>query len=262
MKKKYELIEDDKVFVGVDTTTTLYRIKALRNFGDVKKGDIGGYIEKEENLSHIGNCWVADSAKVFGDATIKDNALVSERATVCGYATVRGNAKVFQDVLVYHNAAVYNNAIVRGQAKISGYANIKDKAEISGRSVIAGCSVICGSAKIQFRSIINGNAIISGNSIIGGDDTIMIGYGRFNPNAHISSDFDFIVFDNIGSEHGTLTAFLNKERDIYCTRGCFEGTLEEFEKAVKKTHGDNDFAKEYHIAIELIKRRLMGNWEE
>lgn len=50
--KKYKLLPDDTLVVN---ETTLYRIKAMRDFGDVKTGDLGGYIEKEANLSHYGN---------------------------------------------------------------------------------------------------------------------------------------------------------------------------------------------------------------
>ena len=54
MEKKYELIPSDK--------EGLYRIKAVKDFSNVKKGDIGGYIEGEKNLSHDGNCWIYDNA--------------------------------------------------------------------------------------------------------------------------------------------------------------------------------------------------------
>ena len=64
---KYEMLYDDKIEIG---SHTLYRIRALKNFGTVKAGDIGGYIEKEENLSHEGTCWVYDNARVCGDAKI------------------------------------------------------------------------------------------------------------------------------------------------------------------------------------------------
>ncbi len=44
MKKKYELIKSDSInWFG----RTLYRIKAVRSFGNVEKGELGGYIEKE-----------------------------------------------------------------------------------------------------------------------------------------------------------------------------------------------------------------------
>ena len=46
--KKYELTENYIIFNG----KKLFQIKALISFGDVKPGDLGGYIEKESNLSH------------------------------------------------------------------------------------------------------------------------------------------------------------------------------------------------------------------
>ena len=43
--KKYELTSETKVINGVK----LHRIKALISFGDVKNGDLGGWIESEQN---------------------------------------------------------------------------------------------------------------------------------------------------------------------------------------------------------------------
>ena len=43
MEKKFQLTTETKVFDGV----TLYRIQALRDFSNVKKGDLGGWVEKE-----------------------------------------------------------------------------------------------------------------------------------------------------------------------------------------------------------------------
>jgi hypothetical protein len=46
-KKYFELLKDNyKIINGV----TVYRIKALIDFDDIKAGQLGGYIEKEENL--------------------------------------------------------------------------------------------------------------------------------------------------------------------------------------------------------------------
>nr|WP_243133461.1 hypothetical protein [[Ruminococcus] torques] len=55
----------------------MFRIKALIEFGNVKAGDLGGYIEKEENLSHMGDAWVSGNARVFGDAQVFGDARVS-----------------------------------------------------------------------------------------------------------------------------------------------------------------------------------------
>ena len=67
-----------------------YRIKALVDFSDVKKGELGGFVEKEANLSHEGNAWVFGDAKVYGDARVYGNAWVY------GDAEVYGDAKVFE----------------------------------------------------------------------------------------------------------------------------------------------------------------------
>lgn len=68
--KKYELTEETVTVYG----KTLYRIRAVRDFGSVKAGDLGGYIEKEGNLSHFGNAWVYGDARVSGNARVFDNA--------------------------------------------------------------------------------------------------------------------------------------------------------------------------------------------
>ena len=88
MSKKYELTNETKKVYG----RTLHRIKALKDFGNVSKGDLGGWIEKESNLSHNDNCWVFGDARVFGNAMVTDNARVSGDAWVYGDASVYGDA--------------------------------------------------------------------------------------------------------------------------------------------------------------------------
>jgi len=56
---------------------TLYRIKAEISFGKIQEGDLGGFIEKENNLTQEGNAWVSGNAKVFGSAEVSGNAEVS-----------------------------------------------------------------------------------------------------------------------------------------------------------------------------------------
>ena len=69
MGKKYKLTDEAIQHYG----KTLYRIEALIDFGDVDKGDKGGFVESEENLSHDGNCWVCGNANVCGDAKVTNN---------------------------------------------------------------------------------------------------------------------------------------------------------------------------------------------
>ena len=66
MNQKYEFTGETTNHFGY----TLHRIKALASFGDVKKGDIGGWIEDEENLLESGNAWVSEDARVFGNESV------------------------------------------------------------------------------------------------------------------------------------------------------------------------------------------------
>ena len=93
--KKYKLTEE---IIKVDDSI-LYRIEALRDFSGVEKGDKGGFIENENNLSQSGNCWGYDNAKVFGNAEIYGNARVFDNAEIGGDAKVESAA----DYIVFKN---------------------------------------------------------------------------------------------------------------------------------------------------------------
>ena len=135
--KKYELTSETKVINDVE----LHRIKALDSFGNIKEGELGGWIESEKNLSQSGNAWVYDNsvvcdnarvcgdAKVFGNATVFENAKVGGNATVCGYATVCGNAKVGEHATIRGNATVCGNAKVDGNAMVGGNAKVSKTAD-------------------------------------------------------------------------------------------------------------------------------------
>ena len=111
--KKYELTSETKVINGVE----LHRIKALESFGNIKKGELCGWIESEKNLSQYGDAWVYEHAKVF------DNAMVGGDATIRGYATVYGKAMVGGDATVRGNAWVGENATVGENADYIVFKN-------------------------------------------------------------------------------------------------------------------------------------------
>ena len=98
--KKYELTTNTIVHNG----RTLYQIKALKNFGIIREGDLGGYIESEKNLSQEGSAWVSDDAWVGDNAWVGDDARVSGNARVRDNAWVRGNARVRDNARVSRNA--------------------------------------------------------------------------------------------------------------------------------------------------------------
>lgn len=75
--KKFEFTGETKTISLFFRTATLHRIRAVAEFGLVKIGDLGGWIEKEENLSHEGKAWVCGDAKVWGNAKVCGDAKVS-----------------------------------------------------------------------------------------------------------------------------------------------------------------------------------------
>ena len=119
--KKYD-------FTG-EVVDSLRRIVAARDFANVKSGDIGGWIGGEKNLSHDGNAWVSDEAKVYG------------------YSLVYGNAKVYGDAWVSGKAQVYGDALIAGRedwllvgpAKSSGWFTTAYRDEKLGVRVACGC---------------------------------------------------------------------------------------------------------------------------
>ena len=74
--KKYELTAEFIEKWG----KKLFRIKALIGFGSVEAGELGGYVEKEDNLAQNGNAWVFDDAEVYGNARVCGNARVYDDA--------------------------------------------------------------------------------------------------------------------------------------------------------------------------------------
>ena len=140
----------------------LYRIQALRDINNphfnVKAGDVGGFIEKEENLSHEGNCWVSNYAQVYGNAKVYGNAFISSGAEVYGNAQVYGNAEInYGDPEVYGNAQVYGNACISEFVKVYDNAQVYEYADLEGKAEICGNAKVHGQIQLYYFDIIDGD---------------------------------------------------------------------------------------------------------
>ncbi|BFH15577.1 hypothetical protein J6TS7_56260 [Paenibacillus dendritiformis] len=150
MQKKYE-------FTGEMTTeiaegAKLHRIRAIRDFGDVKAGDLGGWVESEKNLSHEGHCWVYDDSAIFGSAS------------------VLGNSKVKNESMIYDSAcvdsgAVIDNSEVFGSAQVSGFAQVAKGSLVYQRALISGDTKVfnaeIGAHIVMFEGVIIGAQILT-----------------------------------------------------------------------------------------------------
>lgn len=163
--KKYKLTDETIDIEG----KTLYRIEALKDFNGVRKGDKGGYVESEKNLSQKGNCWIYDDAMVFDDARVYDDVQVYDNAQIYGkacikhHAIVRNNAQVYGDAYVFENAQIYEYATVYGTAYALGNARIRGNACVRGDARVTGDAIVYDDAIIEDYCVVHGNACIGGN---------------------------------------------------------------------------------------------------
>jgi UDP-3-O-[3-hydroxymyristoyl] glucosamine N-acyltransferase len=142
---------------------------------------------------------------------------------------------------------------VYGSAIISGNARIFDNAVISGNAHIFDNAIISGNAIIMGNAVIYGNAIICGNAIIY-NDAIISGNARISGNADIRETSDYLVVGPAKSSEQFTTAHKDSVIGIRINCGCFSGTVNEFEVAIKETHKNNTKARNQYLAfVALIK---------
>ena len=141
MEKKFELTEN---YIVNELGTKLCQIKCTKTFKYAKEGELGGYIEKEENLSQEGDAWVSDNAQVSGNALVSGDALVYGNAWVYDDARVFGNAWVSDDARVYDDARVFGNAWVYDDARVFGNALVFGNARVSGDACLKSDADHCG----------------------------------------------------------------------------------------------------------------------
>jgi len=125
--KKYELTG---YYLEISATSKLFRIKALRDFSDVKKGQLGGFVQNEYNLSHEGDCWIYSDASACDSSKVQDNAKLRDFCMLRDYAKLSDNA-VMQEYVT-----------LEGRGSLSGNAVMMNDSFMTGRSSASGDAVI------------------------------------------------------------------------------------------------------------------------
>ena len=240
MEKKYKLTDETINLNGV----TLYRIEALKDFGEIKKGDKGGFIASENNLAHKGDAWVSDNACVY------DNACVSGNARVYGDALVYGSACVYGDACVFEFACVYDNAWVSGNGQVYGNARVYGSAHLCGNACVYDYTRVCDNARVC------GNARVDNHACVHGDarvyrDALVRGYACVCGDAEISNKPDYIVFQNWWSSGRYFT--WTRSNNMWSV-GCFYGTGEEL---IKKAYKDSSKSgRQYERIVKYVEETL------
>ena len=124
--------------------------------------------------------------------------------------------------------------------------NIRGNAWVSGDAEVYGNAWVSGNAEVSGNARVYGDAEVSGNARVYGDAWV-------SGNARVYGDADYCCFQSFGSCYRATTVFREKDNGLCVRCGCFNGSLSDFEKAVERTHGDNEFGKIYKAIIEVIK---------
>ena len=226
MERYFKLTEKTKVNkAGV----TLHRIVATRDSRHAKAGQLGGFIEKEENLG--GEAWVDGYAEVWGEA------LVFCHAYVGGLACVYGNARVL------HNARVYGKAHIRDYACVGADARVYDNARVHEKAYVGGQAEVHGQAEVEGIAAVKDEAEVTGHARV-------LGWAKIGRRAFIEHLRDYCVFQGFGRwKDCPLTAFREKNGEIGVLFEHYSETLEGFTALL----GDTPGGRTFRAIIEVIK---------
>ncbi len=280
MDKKFELTNESINVRG----KTLYRIRALKDFGDVKKGNLGGFVESYNNLFEEGNCWIYNDAKVFGNAGVHDNAricgnaeifnnaivfdnaLICDNAKIFNDARIGGNAVILGDVRIYNCAKVYDDALIRDNVKIFGSAEVYNNAKICDYAMICDNAKIFDYARIGGTAQIYGNAEIYNNARVYDnamicDNVKVFGSAEVFKNARICDDAK--IYDNAGVYDDAVIygkAILKEEQIVHM--GCCKTDLSKNLKESIRCQTNLFPQKDYVIAYKQVHKDLTSLYDK
>lgn len=229
MNKKYEFTGETKRLDG----RIVKRIRAIRDFSDVKTGELGGWIEHESNLSHDGGAWVYDESKIYGSAVVRDDAAIFDSAKVYGNAIVCDRAFVADFSNVFDNATVGGSAMIFGNSRIHEMARVIGEARIFDHVECEGCSLITGNANILGSTTITGGAYIAHD-------------------AHVESNLDWFSVTICG-RCPSLTFFRSVDFGIRAEDEFITCPIESYEEEVRLKFGDSVLVSTYLAALELAR---------
>ena len=237
--KKYELTKKTK---KTETGEIVYRIRALKSWEVqgrvVNKGDLGGWVQSEDNLSHEGGCWLFDEAMGYqnsrrsGESIGYNNSRQFGNSQQCDhsqqgwYSIQSGNSQQGD----YSQQGGYS--VQRDHSVQSGYSQQCEKSQQCDYSQQGGWSVQDGDSVQRGNSVQCGRSQQRGHSVQGdysqqGGFSVHIYNGKFLP--------DIICLGPFGKNYRYITV----QPDLSIVAGCFHGFFEEFRESVVKKYGSD-----------------------
>ena len=212
--KKYELIKESKdYFLGRE----MFRIRALKDFGNVKAGDIGGWVCSYNNLSQEGNCWIYDNAECLDNARIFDNAMMFDNAIMFGNSVMYDNAVMLNNSIMYDNSKMFN------KAKMFDNSIMCNNAEMCGNATMYDSSIMYDNSKMFNNSKMYDEARMYDNALMF-NDSKMFGNSKMYNNAKM---FDYAILDKDKLLYGSINKSYKKIFQYHCEKRLITAILTE-----------------------------------
>ena len=231
--KKYELIEESKTYFE---EREIFRIRALKDFRNVRAGDVGGWVCSYDNLSQEGYCWIYGNAKCLDNAMVSDNAMMID------------NSKMFDNSRMYDNAIMCDNSMMYNKTRMFSNAIMGDNA------IMYDDAIIGDNAKMFDNSRMYDDAIMYDNAILNKDKLL---YGSINKS--------YKKIFQYHCEKRLLTAILTEEIEILYSIGCQIGITKK--KFIDRIYNDckikgkgleeYPYRQEYLDIIDIAENYLM-----
>ena len=234
---------------------TLHRIESLKDFTlmhgkEIHKGDLGGWVESENNLSQEGLCWIYDECKMYDNAIRSENSIGYGNSQQYGNSEQYGDSQQFGNSQQCGNSQQYGNSIQYGNSK--QYGNSLQY----GYSIQYGNSQQYGNSRQSGNSHQYGNSQQYGNSRQSGNSK-QFGNSKADKDMHLSGNSLFETEEDIvilTSPTSGRQITIGSDKNI-CT-GCFDGSSWWLidERRVK--------IPEYHWAFSLHRQLLEGKFKD
>ena len=253
---KYELTTDTIVN---QNGAVLYRIRAIKDFSDIKSGQLGGYVGSYDNLNLYDDSWIDENSSVSGAVYITDNSYISWSRiyTVASERfNVIGNAFIYKCNIM--NSTIYNPYNVD--------YDYNPKYGLSQRYFsyyMIGCSASYCKFEDSTESIvlINSRKMEHCTFTDDGDSYTYIGVEDLSnidipSKSFVTMKDDLVQFTGFGSRYGKCTFAFTHGVDVIVKCGCYHNTLSEFRSTLDATYGSDywkdDYKKNHYEDYKLI----------
>ena len=237
--RKYEMTNITMEF----EERTLYRVRALKNFRNVKAGDLGGWVSGKHNLSQEGDCWIYDEAKCMDNARMYHNSAMYNNAVMCDFSEMHGCSEMHNYSAMLDNSRMYNCSAMYDNSRMYNDSKMYNNSRMFDNSAMYNVAVMLDNSKMLENSRMYRNSRLKNKEKLCGKLVCKVDR--------------FIEINNTG---GRVVTGVLKDGKILYNIGCQnEITKEVFVDRIYNEGGGiekNPHRKEYLKIIDMIELYL------